>query len=117
MSDIVESLRGMVGEYIGDADIDQYLNKAADEIERLRARLAEAEKQADVRLLQAKDWRARAERLEMALKPFANAADQLDKEIWDDGPIEGSLAYVTGSHCRAARAALSDSPHKGARDE
>ena len=46
------------------------------------------------------------ERLREALRPFARAADQLDKEMWDDFSIEGSLAEVTGSHCRAARAAL-----------
>jgi hypothetical protein len=57
------------------------------------------------------------ERLRAVLEPFANAADQLDKEIWDDGSIEGSLAYVTGSHCRAARAALSPAPSKGGDDE
>ena len=50
----------------------------------------------------------RERELREALKPFANAADQLDKEMWDEGSIEGSLAYVTGSHCRAARAALKE---------
>lgn len=37
--DIVERLRKMVGVYIGDADIDDDLNCAADEIERLREAL------------------------------------------------------------------------------
>ena len=39
MSDIVERLRGLVGEFIGykEADINEYLIEAADEIERLRA--------------------------------------------------------------------------------
>lgn len=45
MEDIVARLRSLVGDYIGDADIDDYLNDAADEIERLcaeNARLKEA---------------------------------------------------------------------------
>lgn len=39
MSDIVERLRGLVGEFIGykEADINEYLIEAAAEIERLRA--------------------------------------------------------------------------------
>jgi hypothetical protein len=48
----------------------------------------------------------RIERLEAALRPFAAAADTLDKEGWDNLHIEGSNADVTGEHCRAARAAL-----------
>ncbi len=41
MEDIVARLRSLVGDYIGDADIDDYLNDAADEIERLRADVEE----------------------------------------------------------------------------
>jgi hypothetical protein len=48
----------------------------------------------------------RIEQLEAALRPFALAADLLDKEGWDDLHIEGSNADVTGKHCRIARAAL-----------
>jgi chromosome segregation ATPase len=48
----------------------------------------------------------RIEQLEAALRPFAAAADTLDKEGWDNLHIEGSNADVTGEHCRAARAAL-----------
>jgi hypothetical protein len=48
----------------------------------------------------------RIEQLEAALRPFALAADLLDKEGWDDLHIEGSNADVTGKHCRNARAAL-----------
>ena len=48
----------------------------------------------------------RIEQLEAALRPFAAAADILDKEGWDNLHIEGSNADVTGEHCRAARTAL-----------
>jgi hypothetical protein len=48
----------------------------------------------------------RIEQLEAALRPFAAAADTLDKEGWDNLHIEGSNADVTGEHCRVARAAL-----------
>lgn len=92
MSDIVEKLRAVVKRawswdyhYPGNLNVESLIvdlrkeaEEAADEIERLRE----------------------------ALRPFARAADQLDKEMWDDFSIEGSLAEVTGSHCRAARAAL-----------
>ena len=59
---------------------------------------------------------AEIERLRAALRPFARAADQLDKEMCDDCSIEGSFAEVTGSHCRAARAALSPAPSEGGDD-
>jgi hypothetical protein len=52
------------------------------------------------------DAAARIEQLKAALRPFALAADLLDKEGWDDLHIEGSNADVTGKHCRNARAAL-----------
>ena len=39
MTDIVERLRNLIGQYIGDADIDPELIGAADEIERLREAL------------------------------------------------------------------------------
>lgn len=53
-----------------------------------------------------REARLRIEQLEAALRPFAAAADTLDKEGWDNLHIEGSNADVTGEHCRAARAAL-----------
>lgn len=62
-------------------------HQAADEIERLRAENA---------------------RLREALEPFACAADDLDRENWGSGSIEGSLAYITAEDCRAARAALAE---------
>lgn len=47
-------------------------------------------------------------RLREALEPFACAADDLDRENWGSGSIEGSLAYITAEDCRTARAALSE---------
>jgi hypothetical protein len=44
-------------------------------------------------------------RLREALKPFAYAADDLDRENWGSGSIEGSLAHITAEDCRSARAA------------
>ena len=53
------------------------------------------------------------ERLRNALVPFAEAADTLDKEQWDDGSIEGSCAYITAKDCRDARDVLDAiEPHK-----
>jgi hypothetical protein len=53
------------------------------------------------------------ERLRKALVPFAEAADTLDKEQWDDGSIEGSCAYITAKDCRDARDVLDAiEPHK-----
>lgn len=48
------------------------------------------------------------ERLREALQPFADAANDLDRDGWDEGSIEGSLANVTAKHCRIARAALGE---------
>lgn len=48
------------------------------------------------------------ERLRKALRPFAVAANALDRDGWDEGSIEGSLANVTAKHCRVARAALGE---------
>ena len=39
MTDILERLQGLVGVYIGDADIDDYLLDAKDNIERMREAL------------------------------------------------------------------------------
>lgn len=53
------------------------------------------------------------EQLRKALVPFAEAADTLDKEQWDDGSIEGSCAYITAKDCRDARDVLDAiEPHK-----
>ena len=46
------------------------------------------------------------ERLREALVPFAEAADALDKENWDDDNIEGSCADINAKDCRAARDVL-----------
>lgn len=51
---------------------------------------------------------AEIERLREALQPFADAANDLDRDGWDEGSIEGSLANVTAKHCRIARAALGE---------
>lgn len=67
------------------------VSAAADEIERLRAENA---------------------RLREVLKPFAYAADDLDRENWGSGSIEGSLAHITAEDCRSARAALAEKGEK-----
>jgi hypothetical protein len=42
--DIVERLREFVGQYLGNANLDDELNEAADEIERLREALQKINK-------------------------------------------------------------------------
>ena len=75
MSDIVERLRDWASNSTGCNPANAPCAEAADEIERLRARLAECERERDgvrrvatLRAMVIRDYRARAERLAAALR-------------------------------------------------
>lgn len=128
MNDIVERLRDR--NYIGQ---ELMRNEAADEIERLSARLAEVERERDKWKERAADrcdeaerrarkqWdaEARAERLETALRPLVEACESdftseateagVGRER-DDEPVSFTIGGIgcdlTFGHIRRGRAAL-----------
>lgn len=114
MSDIVERLRDTHPNF----DEKPMCNEAADEIERLRARLAEVEKNAIARetraLLQAQDWRSRAERLAATLSDLHSLVGVMVGRVAEcvipetiDTPI--GVPVKIGQIMRDAKAAL-DAP-------
>lgn len=118
MSDVIERLRlqaeyGLIG--VPDGHNVVSYGEAADEIERLSARLAECERERDgvrrvatLRAMVIRDYRARAERLEAALRECSGVIDSFGNA--DDGhvsPVVWRLHDAEGAVSRA-RAALKE---------